>query len=210
MSVEQAYNSWSSQYDTNENKTRDLDIKSTIETLSNYEFSVVLELGCGTGKNTAWLLKKADQIIGLDFSQEMLNKAKEKITDQRVRFIKTDLNSKWDIENHCADVVTASLTLEHIQSLDHIFNQSFQKLKSDGLFFISELHPYKQYAGSVARFESEQGVIKLEAYTHHISDYVNSAENNGFVLIEIKEWFDDEQNREMPRLISFVFKKKQS
>ncbi|WP_246200161.1 methyltransferase domain-containing protein [Maribacter luteus] len=39
-----------------------------------------MELGCGTGKNTVWLLKKAQRIIGLDFSQEMLNIAKEKIT----------------------------------------------------------------------------------------------------------------------------------
>ncbi|WP_244915934.1 methyltransferase domain-containing protein [Maribacter polysiphoniae] len=39
-----------------------------------------MELGCGTGKNTVWLLKKAQQIIGLDFPQEMLNIAKEKIT----------------------------------------------------------------------------------------------------------------------------------
>ena len=38
MSIEKAYNSWAEQYDTNKNKTRDLDIKSTIETLSKYDF----------------------------------------------------------------------------------------------------------------------------------------------------------------------------
>ncbi|MBT7851384.1 MAG: class I SAM-dependent methyltransferase [Formosa sp.] len=31
-------------------------------------------------------------IIGLDFSEEMLNKAKEKIHDKRVTFKKADLN----------------------------------------------------------------------------------------------------------------------
>ena len=68
MSIEKAYDSWALQYDTNENKTRDLDKKSTINILSKYEFKNVLELGCGTGKNTDWLLKKAERIIGLDFS----------------------------------------------------------------------------------------------------------------------------------------------
>ena len=34
MSIENAYNIWANQYDTNENRTRDLDKKSTIETLS--------------------------------------------------------------------------------------------------------------------------------------------------------------------------------
>ena len=56
MSIEKAYNIWANQYDTNENRTRDLDKISTSQTLSRYEFENVLELGCGTGKNTNWLL----------------------------------------------------------------------------------------------------------------------------------------------------------
>ena len=73
MSIENAYNIWAHQYDTNVNRTRDLDKKCTIETLNNLVFKNVLELGCGTGKNTELLLNKAEKIIGLDFSQEMLN-----------------------------------------------------------------------------------------------------------------------------------------
>jgi predicted TPR repeat methyltransferase len=67
MSIENSYNSWAGQYDTSVNKTRDLDINATIETLSNYSFKHVLELGCGTGKNTSRLLSNAEKIIWLDF-----------------------------------------------------------------------------------------------------------------------------------------------
>jgi len=45
---------------------------------TQFDVEDVVELGCGTGKNKAWLYTKAEKIIGLDFSQEMLNKAKEK------------------------------------------------------------------------------------------------------------------------------------
>ncbi len=157
MSIEKAYNLWANQYDTNENRTRDLDKKSTIETLSKYEFENVLELGCGTGKNTNWLLEKAKRIIGLDFSQEMLNKAKEKISSDKVVFNKADLNEDWEIDNNFADLITSSLTLEHIENLNHIFDQANLKLKKDGLFFISELHPFKQYSGSKAQYETVNG-----------------------------------------------------
>ncbi len=78
MSIKKAYNNWAAQYDTNENKTRDLDRKATIETLSKYQFENVMELGCGTGKNTEWLIQKAKNIICIDFSKEMLEKAKKK------------------------------------------------------------------------------------------------------------------------------------
>lgn len=207
MSIENAYNIWAHQYDKNVNRTRDLDKKCTIETLNNLVFKNVLELGCGTGKNTEWLLNKAERIIGLDFSQEMLNKAEEKISDKRVTFKKADLTKDWKIENNFADLITSSLTLEHIKNLNHIFSQANQKLNKNGLFFISELHPFKQYSGSKAQYETKSGTEELEVYVHHISEYIDDAKNNGFQLIELKEWFDENSKNGIPRLMSFVFKK---
>ncbi|MDV7140436.1 class I SAM-dependent methyltransferase [Maribacter sp. TH_r10] len=58
-----------------------------------------MELGCGTGKNTVWLLKKAQRIIGLDFSQEMLNIAKEKITVFLTKSQKPKARSQKPIAN---------------------------------------------------------------------------------------------------------------
>jgi len=207
MSIEKSYNSWAEQYDTNENKTRDLDKKATIETLSKYEFANVLELGCGTGKNSEWLITKAKFVIGLDFSQEMLNKAKSKINSDNTKFQFADLNKPWEIENNFADLITCNLTLEHIKDLDFIFNLAYQKLKSGGKFFICELHPTRQYTGSKAKYETENGIEELEVYVHHLSEYLASAKRNFFNLIEINEWFDHETENEIPRLISFVFSK---
>lgn len=207
MNIEKAYNIWADQYDTSSNKTRDLDRKSTIETLNEFNFSKVIELGCGTGKNTAFLLKKANKIIGLDFSQEMLNKAKAKINNSRVEFQKADLTTAWNIEDEYADLITCSLVLEHIKNLNFIFNQANKKLKNDGIFFISELHPFKQYSGSKAKFETEKETQELKTYIHHISEYLNAAKRNGFELVELKEWFDEEKLDETPRLIGLILRK---
>ena len=207
MNIEKAYNIWADQYDTNSNKTRDLDSKSTRETLNKFAFSIVLELGCGTGKNTNYLLKKADKIIGIDFSQEMLNKARAKIQDERVEFRKADLTAEWNIENDYADLITCSLVLEHIEDLDFVFNQAHKKLKNGGIFFISELHPFKQYSGSKAKFETENGTQELETSVHHVSEYLDVAQENGFELEELKEWFDEENKSGIPRLIGIVMRK---
>ncbi len=207
MSIEKAYDIWAKQYDTNKNKTRDLDSEATRVTLEKYDFSTVLELGCGTGKNTIYLLKKAKSIIGLDFSDEMLKIAKEKLNDERVRFQNADLTAKWDVPNDFADLITCSLALEHIENLEFVFNQAYKKLKPKGIFFISELHPFKQYSGSKARYESENGIEELETFTHHVSEYVSVASINGFEFVELNEWFDELIENEIPRLISFVFKK---
>ena len=207
MSIEKAYNIWAAQYDTNSNKTRDLDTRGTIETLTKFDFSKVIELGCGTGKNTEFLLKKAKRVIGLDFSQEMLNKAKGKIRDERVEFQKADITTAWNIENDFADLITCNLVLEHIRNLDPVFKEANRKLKSGGIFFISELHPFKQYSGSKAKFETENGIQELETFVHHVSEYLNVANENGFELIEIKEWFDEDNLTGIPQLIGITLKK---
>lgn len=207
MSIEKAYNTWADQYDTNKNKTRDLDSKATVETVGKYDFSTVLELGCGTGKNTGFLLQKADNVVGLDFSAEMLNKAKEKIKDSRVDFRTADLTQEWEVQDDFADLITSSLTLEHIQNLNFIFKQANSKLKPNGIFFLSELHPFKQYLGGKARYESENGTVELETYVHHISEFTSAAQVNGFEILEVNEWFDELAENETPRLISFVFRK---
>jgi ubiquinone/menaquinone biosynthesis C-methylase UbiE len=206
MSIERSYNSWAIIYDTNENKTRDLDEIVTKTVLSKYGFSNIIELGSGTGKNTTFLLEKAANITCLDFSQEMLNVAKNKINDKRVSFIKTDLDDKWPLDNNLADLATCSLILEHIDDLTTFFKQANDKLVTNGLFFICELHPFKQYIGSKARFESDEGVEVLQTFTHHISDFLESAGTNNFKLLELEEWLDDNEHKEVPRLISFVFR----
>jgi hypothetical protein len=52
MSVRKAYDTWSSSYDTDENKTRDLEAIALRTMLEAIPFENCLEIGCGTGKNT--------------------------------------------------------------------------------------------------------------------------------------------------------------
>lgn len=86
MDTRQAYNIWASQYDTNDNKTRELEGQALRTSLADISFDKCLEIGCGTGKNTKWLLEKAKWVTGIDLSDEMLAKARQKITSDRVDF----------------------------------------------------------------------------------------------------------------------------
>ena len=199
------YNTWAYQYDNNINPTRDLDETVTKESLSKIDFFKVLELGCGTGKNTEWLITKADKLVGLDFSKNMLALARKKITSPKVTFINADLNEKWPVNNNSFDLVTINLTLEHIKILDHIFNSAFMKLAQGGKCFVCELHPKKQLAGSKAQFEENGIAIVLDIFQHSEQDYIQSAKKSGFNLLVKEDWYDNE--KDIPRLISFLFEK---
>jgi len=207
MSIEKAYDEWSSQYDSNKNRTRDLDQRVTRKSLQEIDFDTVLELGCGTGKNTEWLQTKASKILAIDFSEEMLGLAKKKINSENVIFQKADITKNWDWTKNKYDLITCNLILEHIEDLEFIFKQAFSKLNQGGYFFISELHPFKQYKGTKARFNSEEnGLIELKTYTHHISEFFDAAQSAGFQLKKFNEYFD-EANNELPRILSLLFQK---
>jgi ubiquinone/menaquinone biosynthesis C-methylase UbiE len=206
MNIKNAYNQWASQYDTNANKTRDLEAVAFRNTLNNIPFSNTLEIGCGTGKNTEWLVTKSTQVVSIDFSEEMLAKAKHKITAANVQFVQANIINDWAFGNHF-NLVSFSLVLEHIENLDSIFAKTNDALKNGGYIYIGELHPFKQYNGTKARFETTEGTTVLKCYNHHISEFLNASKKYNFNLIELNEHFDDDNKNEIPRILTLVFQK---
>src|SRR5438270_11174541 len=79
MNIQQAYSDWSATYDLDRNLTRDLDQAVTKNTLASLHCKSVLELGCGTGKNTALLAEIGERICAIDFSRSMIERAKDKL-----------------------------------------------------------------------------------------------------------------------------------
>src|SRR5687768_16304504 len=112
MDTQEAYNHWAQSYDTVVNKTRDLEQNAAKNMLVNADFSKVIEIGCGTGKNTVWLAEKAKDLLAVDFSEEMMKVARQKINSSHVQFKQADITQRWDLNK--ATLITCSLVLEHI------------------------------------------------------------------------------------------------
>ena len=207
MDTEQAYNTWAAQYDTNLNKTRDLEATALRTVLSSIEFERCLETGCGTGKNTVWLHEKAMNVTAVDLSKEMLAKAKEKIHSDKIEFIQADITSDWNFGKVSYDLVSFSLVLEHISDLDHIFKEAAASLQTGGHVYIGELHPFKQYNGTKARFETATGTQVVTCFDHHLSDFLLPAKKYGFSIVDINEYFDEDNRNEIPRILTLLLKK---
>lgn len=198
-----AYNAWSNSYDHMPNKTRDLEAEVLKTLLSNKRFGNTLEIGCGTGKNTVFLSGISQSVLGVDFSEGMLEKARVKNLPSSVSFLQADIQQSWEFGISSFDLVTFSLVLEHIEDLNHIFREATKVLKPGGYIYIGELHPFKQYMGSKAKFEAEGAWQELQCFTHHISDFFEAANSSGLKCVSLKECFDGGP----PRILSFLFEK---
>ncbi len=210
MRIQDAYTRWSTTYDSDRNLTRDLDQLATESALADRTYQNVLEMGCGTGKNTALLARIGRNILALDFSPGMLQQAKAKIDSRNVLFVVADLTKSWPCKTESFELIVCNLVLEHVEDLAPIFAQASQVLAEGGLFFISELHPFRQYQGKQALFQSDEETVAIHAFVHHLSDFIDAAEENGFSFRTMKEWWHEEDQNNVPRLVSFMFEKQGS
>jgi ubiquinone/menaquinone biosynthesis C-methylase UbiE len=207
MKIQDAYTRWSATYDTDRNGTRDLDRRVTENTLADRNCQNILELGCGTGKNTALLDRIGLKVLALDFSPGMLQQAKSKLKTDHVFFVRADLTKPWPAKTGSFELIVCNLVLEHIEDLDPVFYQASQSLTRGGEFFVSELHPFRQYQGTQANFRNEHETVEIDAFVHHLSDFTEAARKNGLLLKSMKEWWHEEDLNKPPRLVSFLFEK---
>lgn len=204
MKIHEAYTDWSTTYDSDRNLTRDLDQTVTHAALAHLHFESVLELGCGTGKNTALLATISQRVHALDFSSGMIEKAKAKLKQPNITFEIADITRPWPFEDQSFDLVVCNLVLEHVQDLSFIFSEAARVLVKAGRFFVCELHPFRQYGGTVARFQ-RAGTTEIPAFVHHLTDFTDAAGANGLSLVSVKEWWHEADKDKPPRLVSFVF-----
>jgi len=206
--VQEQYNQWSEDYDSDENLTRDLDETITKAILGTYSFNSMLEIGCGTGKNTNFFATISNHVLSMDFSEGMLEKAKRNIDNPHVSFTQTDLTEDWPTKSDGYELASCNLVLEHIEDLNHIFEEAYRSLKIDGLFFISELHPFRQYTGTQANFNKDGVIERIPAYIHNVSEYLKLGKSVGFELLKMDEWKHEYDNKIYPRILTLLLKKK--
>jgi|SRR4051812_36170362 ubiquinone/menaquinone biosynthesis C-methylase UbiE len=208
--VADAYDRWSRQYDDDQNATRDLDAFVLRQVPLQLAGARVLEVGCGTGKNSAWLVSQARELIALDFSPGMLDVARRRVRSSTARFVEHDITRPWPVESESVDVVVGNLVLEHVHELAPVFAEAARVLRPGGQLFFCELHPYRQLRGGQAHFVDAHTdeTVQVAAYRHTVSEYVTDALAAGLTLRALGEWL--EPNAEPgapPRLLSLLLGK---
>ena len=205
MNIRNAYDLWSGTYDSDNNLTRDLDARVTENALKNESYNTILEIGCGTGKNTLLFSRIGDIVHAIDFSAGMMANARATIDSDNVIFTRADITEPWPVKSGTADLVVCNLVLEHTADLHFIFGEAARSLRKNGHFYISELHPFRQYQGKKANFQQEDKLIEISSHVHHISDFIESAHTIGFSLSRMDEWWHEKDQGSPPRLVTFRF-----
>ena len=137
----------------------------------------IVDFGVGTGLLGFEIAKKVKQVYGVDTSAKMLEKLKEKNSDE-LNIIPLQQNIIKEPLSQTFDGLVSSMTLHHVEDLEAFFTSIYKNIKENGFIAIADL-------------EAEDGTFHSDNEgVHHFGfkeeELRKIAEKSGFknVLIE--------------------------
>jgi ubiquinone/menaquinone biosynthesis C-methylase UbiE len=155
----------------------------------------VLDLGCGTGWYTEYLLNKDCEVTSLDSNQYFVNYTNNRV-NARARVICANLGQPLSMfPDNYFDLIVAPLVIHYIDNWKQLFNELARILKKKGEIVISLPQPHmtailfnldNYYKKCVIEDEWDK-VGKVTFYHHTLHELFDCILNAGFILTALKE-----------------------
>ncbi|MDA0367483.1 MAG: methyltransferase domain-containing protein [Proteobacteria bacterium] len=147
--------------------------------------SRALDAACGTGRIAEILLRNGHEVVGIDQSTAMLDRARTRLP--RVRFETGSLDG-LPVDDGSFDLVVCGLALTHVDDLGGAVAELARAVKPGGRIIVSEVHPFNVMLGAQASFSMDgdaMGVIPNNEYT--VGDYVRAFGQAGLTIVDLQE-----------------------
>jgi len=152
----------------------------------------VIDLGCGTGRYfDQYILSGAEEIVGVDISMSMLEKAKRRFAGASVTLIEASV-SQIPFHDAVFDLGISTLTTGYLADLHSAIAEMTRVLRPGGTLFLADLHPKHETLGWKRNFtvQSDDGsprTYEIDSCTHSIAEYRRALENNNLEITSMAE-----------------------
>jgi malonyl-CoA O-methyltransferase len=172
LDVEAAYDRWSASYDSYDNPVAFMAAAALARGVPAVDGWTIVEFGCGTGRNLDALRRAgAGRLIGLDLSEGMLAKARDRGFTELLRH---DMRDDVPLPARSVDGVLFALSLEHVADLRPPLREAARLLRLGGSVWIVEIHPFLSQGGAQAHFRDGAEEVHMPAYAHRFCDYLDA------------------------------------
>ena len=139
-------------------------VRQRLQTLNLGPFKRLLDLGCGTGLTGEALRDMADDITGIDISENMVEIAHEKDLYETLYVAEAE-DFLEDNDDEPFDIITATDVLPYLGALEPLFFGAAENLNAGGLLiFSSETLPEDTLAGRPYMVGPHQRFAHAETY----------------------------------------------
>lgn len=138
---------------------------SVVSSLSPQKGERVLDVGCGPGFYTRYLVNSGCQVTAIDFSKEYIKQAKSYVGN-KAKFIVADATS-LPFKNNYFDKLLLSEIIEHVQDYKSVLSESARVLRPNGIAVVTTPNKlsYMNFAYKLKR------VLKKYKYNEHVIEF---------------------------------------
>jgi SAM-dependent methyltransferase len=190
------YAGWAESYDEPGNDTVAAEEPVVRKLLDELPDGAVLDAACGTGRHTGYLAAQGREVTGVDASEAMLARAREKLPS--VDFRHGDLTS-LPLPDASVSGAVCALALSHLPDLRPAVAELARVLRPGGRLVISNPHPF---ATGIQRWRADYTDpasgerTEIPEYAHLASDYVDAFAAAGLTVTRLIEpTLDDDAAR---------------
>ena len=156
-------------------------VRQRLQTLHLGPFKRLLDLGCGTGLTGEALRDMADDITGIDISENMVEIAHEKDLYETLYVAEAE-DFLEDNDDEPFDIITATDVLPYLGALEPLFFGAAENLNAGGLLiFSSETLPEDTLAGRPYMVGRHQRFAHAETYVRE------RLAATGFEVVEVTD-----------------------
>lgn len=189
----------------------DLWLDEYSDILENNKDNEILDLGCGTGADTLYLIERGYKVLSCDFSKEALKSVKDNIPNSKVKYL--NMMEKFPIDDNAYSLVIADLSLHYFDNNTtiHIMNEIKRILKNNGILLsrVASINDFNFGAGVGEKLE--KNYYFEGAYTKRFFDIEDINRYFGIVgTVELRETSmirDEEEYSKPKRLYQLKIKK---
>lgn len=199
MTQNKAY--WSSiaqNYDTVVKETGDQSQQLIInpivqELLGDLQGKVVLDAGCGNGYWTRRISETAQRVVGVDFTEELIERARSRGVPNNAEFIIGNLE-RLLLAKNTFDVALMSMVLLDLEDLSTPIAEVARVTKPEGCIIVSTTHPCFENPPYTRSLRDDNGnktgrVITNYFATGLVKDEVNSYQHWHYKISDIINTF---------------------
>jgi len=183
--TKKVYHLWSKSYDKEDNPALFAERNFAIDILKLNEKDIVLDYGCGTGRNIDKILKLTGNVHGIDISEDMLAIARKKYSNIELKLIRSQ--NKIPFDKNFFTKILCSFVISHIRNIDILFKEFNRVLVDGGKLVISTIHPEANFAKYKLKPGDRFELMKYDINIQHSFEELNKALiNSGFEIEEKK------------------------
>jgi SAM-dependent methyltransferase len=182
--LDQGYTTWSETYDHPTELDPDpvLSLEGPVmrKIMDELPDEPVLDVGCGTGRHTKYLVDAGREVVGVEPNEAMLAKARSKLPDVEFRVgAVTDLPA----EDSSYRSIICGLVLSHLSEIGPAIQELARVLMPGGQVAISAPHPFVTavLGWRAPVFDAEGSGWEMPEYEHQLGEYVHAFADAGLV-----------------------------